>query len=133
MAQASGGHDKQPSFSARTPTMRIDILTFPGGQLLDVAGPLQAFASCNDLLAERGHAPPYALQVVARGGGPVAMSSGLTLTTADLTIGAAADTLIVAGGRGVGVLAAAPGVDPRSRMSASNVFSLSWSRVTTGC
>lgn len=81
--------------------MRIDILTFPGGQLLDVAGPLQAFASCNDLLAERGRAPPYALQVVAKGGGPVTMSSGLTLTAADLTVGAAADTLIVAGGRGV--------------------------------
>lgn len=81
--------------------MRVDILTFPGGQLLDVAGPLQAFASCNDLLAERGGSAPYALQVVAKGGGSVTMSSGLVLMTADLTASAAVDTLIVAGGRGV--------------------------------
>lgn len=81
--------------------MRVDILTFPGGQLLDVAGPLQAFASCNDLLAERGGSAPYALQVVAKGGGTVTMSSGLALMTADLTASAGVDTLIVAGGRGV--------------------------------
>ncbi len=81
--------------------MRVDILTFPGGQLLDVAGPLQAFASCNDLLAERGGSAPYALQVVAKGGGTVTMSSGLALMTADLTASPAVDTLIVAGGRGV--------------------------------
>ena len=75
--------------------MRIEILTFPGGQLLDVAGPLQAFASCNDLLAERGGLPPYALQVVAKGGGPITMSSGLALTTAELTAGAAVDLSLI--------------------------------------
>lgn len=88
--------------------MRIDILTFPDGQLLDVAGPLQVFASCNDLLAERDGPPAYSLRVVSRDGGPVTMSSGLALMTDALTADAAADTLIVAGGRGVERAAADP-------------------------
>ena len=46
---------------------RIEIVTFPDGQLLDVAGPLQAFASCNHLLAEQGLAQAYATAVCAGG------------------------------------------------------------------
>lgn len=81
---------------------RVEILTFPDGQLLDVAGPLQTFASCNDVLGEQGRPPAYIAAAVAAGGGQVAMSSGLGLAVQPLPAAATpCDTLIVAGGRGV--------------------------------
>ena len=86
---------------------RVEILTFPGGQLLDVAGPLQVFASCNDTLAEQGCLPAYAVAAIAAGGGQVATSSGLALAVADLPApDAPCDTLIVTGGAGVHAAAA---------------------------
>lgn len=80
---------------------RIEILTFPGGQLLDVAGPLQVFATANDL-AQIGRRPlPYETVVVAAEGS-VVTTSGLALAASPLP---APDrplhTLVVAGGRGV--------------------------------
>jgi transcriptional regulator GlxA family with amidase domain len=80
----------------------IEILAFPDVQLLDVAGPLQVFASVNDCLAREGAAPPYAPSVVAAGGAIVAASAGLGLVAAPLSpANAALDTLLVAGGPGV--------------------------------
>src|SRR5690348_235354 len=80
----------------------VEVLVFPGVQLLDVAGPLQAFATANDLARDRAGAPPYALRVVAPGIGPVITSAGLGLVTEPLPEprGPASDTLIVAGGAG---------------------------------
>ena len=45
----------------------IDVLTYPAVQLLDVAGPVQVFASANDIVAGAGEARPYLLRVVAQG------------------------------------------------------------------
>jgi transcriptional regulator GlxA family with amidase domain len=85
----------------------IEVLTYPQVQLLDVAGPLQVFASANDLVAEAGGTPPYALRVVAKGGQRVTASAGLALAAAPLPhIRAALDTLMVAGGPGVDAAAA---------------------------
>ena len=55
---------KTPRF---TPTRRrrIEILAFEGVQLLDVAGPLQVFASANDLARGAGKPCPYDIAVVA--------------------------------------------------------------------
>jgi len=87
----------------------IEVLAYPSVQLLDVAGPLQVFASANDLAAEAGGAPPYAPRVVAQGGQAVTASAGLGLVTGSLPpVGAALDTLIVAGGQGVEAAAADP-------------------------
>jgi transcriptional regulator GlxA family with amidase domain len=87
----------------------IEVLAFPSVQLLDVTGPLQVFASTNDLVAEAGGAPPYALRVVAQGGQGVTASAGLVLTAGPLPpIDAALDTLMVAGGQGVEAAAADP-------------------------
>jgi hypothetical protein len=44
----------------------IDVLTYPAAQLLDVTGPIQVFASANDLLTGTGGARPYVLRVVAQ-------------------------------------------------------------------
>jgi transcriptional regulator GlxA family with amidase domain len=80
---------------------RIEILTFPGGQLLDVAGPLQVFATANDLAHLAGRPLPYETAVVA--------AEDRVVTSARLELGATPlpnpasplHTLIVAGGYGI--------------------------------
>ncbi len=87
----------------------IEVLAFPLVQLLDVTGPLQVFASANDHIAEAGGMPPYALRIVAQGGRGVTASAGVGLATGPLSpIGAALDTLMIAGGQGVEAAAADP-------------------------
>jgi transcriptional regulator GlxA family with amidase domain len=84
----------------------IEVLAFPSVQLLDVTGPLQVFATANDQIAEAGGSPPYAPRIVARGAG-VTASAGLGLVAHPLPpVEAAVDTLLVAGGPGVGAAAA---------------------------
>jgi transcriptional regulator GlxA family with amidase domain len=92
---------KSPRFSPN-PVRVIDVLAYPAVQLLDVTGPVQVFASANDLIAGAGGARPYMLRVVAQGSGAVTSSSGVTLAAGPLTKpGEALDTLLVAGGEGV--------------------------------
>jgi transcriptional regulator GlxA family with amidase domain len=87
----------------------IEVLAFPSVQLLDVTGPLQVFASANDIVAEAGGMPPYAIGVVAQGGKGVMASAGVGLSAGPLPpAGAALDTLLVAGGQGVETAAADP-------------------------
>ncbi len=82
-------------------TRAIDILVFEGVQLLDLAGPLQVFATANGLAG--GDAPLYATRVVAKGHtGAVTASAGLTSLTAPLPAAdAPLHTLLVAGGPGI--------------------------------
>jgi transcriptional regulator GlxA family with amidase domain len=91
---------KHPRFTP-SPPRRVEVLAFPDVQLLDVAGPLQVFASANDLARTAGKPPPYALAVVAEH--PlVTASAGLGLATQALPrSGVPVDTLILAGGYGV--------------------------------
>ena len=95
-----------PRFSPNT-QRRVDVLAFPGVQVLDVTGPLQVFATANDLVGQEGEPDPYAIQVVAAGGSSITASAGLRMTAHPLSaIGTPLDTLIVAGGRGVEAAAA---------------------------
>lgn len=95
-----GRRDRHPSVQAKM-QRRIDVLAFENCQLLDVAGPLQVFATANDLARQAGRATPYAPVVVGQGG-PVASSSGLVLGAKALPDPAAPlDTLVIAGGWGV--------------------------------
>jgi transcriptional regulator GlxA family with amidase domain len=88
---------------------RIDILVFPRVQLLDVAGPLQVFATANELARQAGHAAPYAPHVVAQQPGPVTASAGLALIADKLPPPRRKpDTLLVAGGIGVHEAASNP-------------------------
>src|SRR5437868_6843811 len=85
----------------------IEIVAFAQVQLLDVSGPLQVFATANDIVAQSGGAPPYALRVVAQGGPDVIASAGLRITADRLpSVGSPLDTLIIAGGDGVRTAAA---------------------------
>ena len=99
---------KIPRFSPESPRI-VDVLAFPAVQLLDVTGPLQVFASANDIVAEAGGARPYAVRVVAPGGTSVTASAGLGIATEPLPpVDAPIDTLVVAGGQGVEAAAADP-------------------------
>lgn len=79
------------------PTFPVAIMAFDGVQLLDVAGPLQAFTAAN----EEGAGRRYAVHVLSLAGGPIATSSGLPVLTKPLKRGARFDTIIVPGGPGV--------------------------------
>ncbi|MET0707442.1 MAG: GlxA family transcriptional regulator [Tardiphaga sp.] len=90
-----------PRFSPETPRL-VEILAFPAVQLLDIAGPMQVFATANDLTVQAGGRAPYAPRVVAPGGSGVKASAGLGLAAAELPRpDAALDTLMIAGGQGV--------------------------------
>ena len=87
---------------------RVEMLAYPAVQVLDVTGPLQVFASANEMAAAEGRAAPYAITVVAKDGATVVSSAGLGLVTAPLPDGPAPDTLMVAGGPGVDAAASDP-------------------------
>jgi transcriptional regulator GlxA family with amidase domain len=91
-----------PHFSPNAPRV-IELLAFPSVQLLDVAGPLQVFASANEMAANGpGRPTPYVLRVVAHGGANVMTSSGLGLAAEPVPPpDTVPDTLIIAGGPGV--------------------------------
>jgi transcriptional regulator GlxA family with amidase domain len=91
-----------PKSARENPGRAVEVLAFPGVQLLDVTGPLQVFASANEHVVEVGGTPPYLLRVVAKGGQGVTSSAGLGIATDPLPrIGERLDTLLVAGGPGV--------------------------------
>lgn len=86
----------------------VAVLAFENVQLLDVAGPVQAFASANELACGTRGAPgdgaPYRIAVVSRRGGAIGSSSGLPFLTrpmAGLAGAGGIDTLILPGGPGV--------------------------------
>jgi len=90
---------KSPRFAPRP--RRIEILAFSDVQLLDVAGPLQVFATANDLARMAGRPALYEPVTVADGALTLS-SAGLGLATQPLPAPrSAVDTLIAAGGWGV--------------------------------
>ncbi|WP_426205157.1 GlxA family transcriptional regulator [Pseudomonas sp. TWP3-1] len=78
----------------------IHVLAFANVQLLDVTGPLQVFATANDIARQQGSPAPYAPTVIASGGGAVMSSAGLALLAEPLPL-ESSDTLIISGGWGV--------------------------------
>ena len=82
--------------------LRIAVLAFPDVQILDIVGPAEVFSIANRLGAPG--AERYAVQVVAPKAGPLATSNGLAVVAqrglAQPT--GPIDTLVVAGGPGVG-------------------------------
>jgi transcriptional regulator GlxA family with amidase domain len=80
----------------------IDVLIYPAVQLIDVTGPVQVFATANDLIAAAGGARAYELRVVAQGGKGATASAGVTLAAGPLSqLDEPLDTLLVAGSAGV--------------------------------
>lgn len=81
----------------KLPTRSVVIFAYDQAQLLDIAGPAQAFAFAN----EEGAAAHYSIKVGALVPGSVVTSSGLPVVAQALPRSGAIDTLIVAGGPGV--------------------------------
>lgn len=87
----------------------IVIVTFDGAQLLDIAGPLEAFSLANRLRVQGStdRPPeewPYRVVVASYQGGLIRTNSGLPLETQSLRAVdrmGAMDTLIISGGSGV--------------------------------
>ena len=87
-----------------TATRHVALVAFARAQVLDITGPLEVFSqAARHLRADKPRAEPaYAIEIVARRAGPLAMSSGIRLV-ADRSIGevkGGVDTLLVAGGPG---------------------------------
>lgn len=83
----------------------VELLAFPRVQILDVTGPLQVFATANEIVC--GSVPPYVIHLVSQAGGAVASSSGVELLARALPpLGSTLDTLIIAGGPGIEAAAA---------------------------
>jgi len=100
---------RSPPNSVATVPRGIDVLAFPSVQLLDVSGPLQVFATVNEIMQRKGQPAPYRLRVIARGGHSVTASAGLGLAVSDLPRQAEPiDTLLIAGGPGVHAAASDP-------------------------
>jgi transcriptional regulator GlxA family with amidase domain len=76
----------------------IVMVAFAGGNLIDIAGPLQAFASADEL--SEAEAKHYRLLTVSEFGGSIVTNPGVALETQPLRAldGEAIDTLIVPGG-----------------------------------
>jgi transcriptional regulator GlxA family with amidase domain len=84
-------------------THRVVMLGYPDAQMLDITGPLEAFARSSRLLHDRGmcRVPAYTVELAGLKPGPFATSSGVRLVAErsykDI---ADADTLLIAGGIG---------------------------------
>jgi transcriptional regulator GlxA family with amidase domain len=122
LAEMAKSPRSPPSPVRDWPHRVIEVLAYPSVQLLDVTGPLQVFASTNDLVAQARGAPPYVLRVVAKGRqGVVTASAGLAIATSPLPrVRTALDTLIVAGGPGVEAAAADPALVDWLRQRSKN-------------
>ena len=79
--QAMAEMPDNPRFLPNPPRV-VEILAYPAVQLLDVAGPLQVFASANELTARVGEGPLYAPRVVSAGAPVVTAAAGLGLVAA---------------------------------------------------
>src|SRR5215469_15129789 len=77
-------------------TRDVTILSYAGAQPIDIAGPLQAFATANEAAGRDA----YRVRVVAVGGAALTLAGGLRVLTEKPPRGGV-DTLIVPGGPGV--------------------------------
>jgi len=103
-----------------TATHRVVMLAFDGVNLLDVAGPLQAFGGVKRLgLVES----PYEIIIASEHGGPVQTSAGAPIVTEPLSSldGKVIDTLMIAGGSPDGAPARPPALVDFIRRRAPDV------------
>jgi transcriptional regulator GlxA family with amidase domain len=86
-------NDVIPSFSAMS--RRLELLIFPGFQLLDAAGPIAAFE-----VATRYCPAAYSMRIVAAAPGVVPSSSQVGMSAVAFGRTRSIDTLLIAGGDG---------------------------------
>lgn len=98
MQSKTANRDNHPGEQPR----RVVFVIYPGVTLLDVAGPVQAFSSANNIEGA-GEVPHYEVLVASPSGGPIRTDCRVELGSVSLATAAVKppDTLIVAGGSGV--------------------------------
>jgi transcriptional regulator GlxA family with amidase domain len=93
---------------------RVVVLSYPGGNLLDISGPVQTFETANRqaTLSGQWRTAPYEIVVASEQGGAVRTGSGVELMTVSLTEldDRPIDTLIAPGGSPDGYPVAVPGL-----------------------
>ena len=90
---------------------RIGFVVYDGANILDLAGPLQVFATASEQAEQFGAGRSYETHILSAAGGPVRCSAGPAIETdpLDRFEPAELDTLLVVGGHG----AFEAGADPR--------------------
>src|SRR6185436_12236426 len=78
----------------KAPTRTVVILSFSGVQLIDIAGPAQAFTTAND---EEGR-PIYSVKLMALGPNSGQTASGLVLLPSNADSSKPIDTVLLPGG-----------------------------------
>ena len=68
---------KQASSGISGATRKIVMFVFDGVALLDVAGPLEAFATASALIG--GQVPSYTVEITSKKHGMIRSASGLTI------------------------------------------------------
>ena len=87
-----------------TPTLRVGVLGFDGVNAIDLAGPVEVFATANDLELAEGRPQRYQISILGVTSKSFAADSGLTFTATDsLASAPPLDTLIIPGGTGLRV------------------------------
>lgn len=86
-----------PNADQVVPKRTVLIFTFPGAQIIDIAGPAQVFTTAND----EGATPRYDVRLVALNPGAITTASGLSLFATEVPSNEEFDTLVVPGGPGV--------------------------------
>jgi transcriptional regulator GlxA family with amidase domain len=81
----------------KLPKRRVLFIAYDGVQILDIAGPAQAFTTTND----EAVATPYDVSVAALTPGAVQTASSVAIVAQPLPQSGAIDTLIIPGGPGV--------------------------------
>lgn len=81
----------------KLPARLVAILIYPGVQILDMAGPAQAFTTAND----EGAHPVYEVKVVAFQPGLIPTASGFSVIAEAFPERVEIDTLLVPGGPGI--------------------------------
>lgn len=88
----------------------IVLVGFPGVQTLDLTGPFEVFSMANTYIGRQG----YQVMLASEAGGTIVCGSGLMLAGAvRLADVPPADTVLIAGGAGTAVAAAAESAIPR--------------------
>ncbi|NRR33140.1 helix-turn-helix domain-containing protein [Oxalobacteraceae bacterium] len=86
--------------SAAGATRKIVMFAYDGVELLDVAGPMEAFATASALIG--GPVPSYTVQIASERRGMIRTASGLAIESErDLGTVRGIDTLLIAGGGSV--------------------------------
>ncbi|MGI9332700.1 MAG: GlxA family transcriptional regulator [Gammaproteobacteria bacterium] len=90
------------STASQSGARTVAVVAFEDTLLLDLTGPLQVFATANEL-AGQSRRQPYRVRVVSRGGGSVTTAAGLSVATEPwrAITRVRVDTLLIPGGQGV--------------------------------